>query len=70
MHGSFTLFLFVGTLHEHGKLFLIYYSFTCIVIAMLATLCFFYNDSGYCKIANFLDCYINPAFSVIHSLFS
>jgi len=35
---------------------------------MLATLCFFYNDFGYYKIANFLHCYINPAFAVIYSL--
>jgi len=48
------------------------YSFTCIIIAMLATLCFSllpYNYSSYYKIASFLDCYIDPAFSVIHSLF-
>jgi len=37
----------VETLHELGKLFLIHYSFTCINITILTTLCFFYNDSGY-----------------------
>jgi len=31
------------------------YSFTCIIIAMLATLCFFYNDSSYYKIAKLLS---------------
>jgi len=30
----------VETLHSHGKLFLNHYSFNCIIIAMLATLCY------------------------------
>jgi len=30
----------VETLHSHGKLLLNHYSFNCIIIAKLATLCF------------------------------
>jgi len=39
-----------------------------IITAMLASFSFFYNDSGYYIIANVLDWYINPVFSIIHSL--
>jgi len=35
---------------------------------MLATLYFFHNDDGYYTIANFLDSYKNPAFSLVFLL--